>query len=157
MSKSKGRPWCWRGVLSGGTSESSVFVERLRAQSRRSQGVVVSPVLDLGSALGAEALRSIEVTWFGDAPSGTEVRLALRNGRGPDPDPSAWTAWLALSALPGRPTRVAPAAGRYAQWRLDLASSSASVTPRVTRVVLRPLAAGGQIPDPRIRPETDRP
>ncbi|MAE69772.1 MAG: hypothetical protein CME06_04800 [Gemmatimonadetes bacterium] len=139
-----------RGLWLPSEEEGAGLMAQLRAETHRSQGVVTSPVIDLGGIAGGGARRGISVRWFGQEPPGTRVRLTLRTGRTPTPDRDAWTAWLLVPARPGQPMRVTPTAGRYLQWKIVLISLEGSVSPSVTRVDARRVGASGLGAPPEI-------
>jgi len=68
-------------------------------------------------------------TWNGAAPAGTSVALSVRFGNTATPD-ATWTAFT--PAVNGSIS----GAGRYAQYRLDLATTDTKQTPVVTDVTL---------------------
>ncbi len=123
-----------RGLCLHSEEEGAGFLARLRARTHRSQGVATSPVIDLGGITDGGARRGIRVQWFGEEPLGTQVRLTLRTGRTPIPDRGAWTTWLLVPARSGQPMLVAPAAGRYVQWKIELISLEGTASPRVSRI-----------------------
>ena len=140
-----------RGLLTTTTEQDEPELQQLRAASHRAVGRATSPVVDLlpERETDIRSTQAIELVWFGEEPVGTEVRLALRTGRTPVPANASWTAWLELPAAPGTPYRVAPLAGRFAQWRALLLTQDGGVSPRVRRVHLR-IAGSGSTPFPAI-------
>jgi hypothetical protein len=99
-------------------------------QGHRAEGSLVSSVLDanLLSRFGA-------MSWTGDRPEGTQVRLALRTGNVGEPD-ATWSDWTtpaegAADAAPAVPP------GRFAQYRLTLTTDDPRLTPDVRAVTLR--------------------
>jgi len=74
------------------------------------------------------------------APKGTAVRAFVRTGPTPDGNPERWSAWQ-----PWSPTaKIAWA--RFAQWRLELATSAAQLAPVVRGVALRVSAVASPEP-----------
>jgi hypothetical protein len=86
------------------------------------EGTLTSEVLDarLPARFGALSVRS-------ETPPGTSVGVELRTGRISEPD-ETWSAWVAEG-------EAAPV-GRFAQYRLKLATGDAARTPVVTSVSL---------------------
>jgi uncharacterized membrane protein len=72
-----------------------------------------------------------EVTWSAGEPAGSTAALALRSGDTPTPDAS-WTAFAPLAA----PGSAAGQVGRYAQYRVQLATPDAGQTPELRDVQL---------------------
>lgn len=70
-------------------------------------------------------------SWTADLPAGTTVVLSVRTGGTAAPDGS-WTSFTPVSASGGAINQT----GRYAQYRLDLATSAAGQSPAVRDVTL---------------------
>jgi cysteine-rich repeat protein len=99
----------------------------LRMSPYAASGSFESRVADAGAPARWSA-----IGWTQDAPPGTSLALSLRAGATPLPD-AGWSAFAPVPA-PGSPAGVA---GRYAQYRLELATSEPAETP-----ALRDLALG---------------
>jgi hypothetical protein len=98
------------------------------ADSVEARGTYTSPALDAGQIAEFGSL-----AWEGRRVAGGSIRLSGRTGISAEPD-STWSAWSAplegeevsLSALP---------AGRYVQWRAELASGKGG-SPALSRVTV---------------------
>ena len=93
-------------------------------------GSLTSDVLDarLPSRFGALA-------WQADTPPGTRVTLQVRGGNVGEPD-ATWSAWSGPQGDPGSARARVPA-GRFVQYRVDLATDDPRATPDVRSVTLR--------------------
>jgi hypothetical protein len=95
-----------------------------------STGTVVSEVLDakIISKWGA-------LSWKADTPAGTRVTVAVRTGNVAEPD-ETWSDWSAEETNAQQATVAAPAA-RFLQYRVTLATDSASETPSLHSLAIR--------------------
>jgi len=108
---------------------------RLHLIQYRSEGRLVSPVIDLasgaeGSAMalpGAVVLRSVRLDAEAETPEGTAVGLQVRSGPCPVYDAAQWSPWR-------RADEAGPPGHRYVQWQATLRSSQACVTPTLRAV-----------------------
>ncbi len=104
----------------------AVSVGWLRMSPYPATGSFDSRIFDAGgtSSFGA-------VTWSAEVPAGTSVAISVRAGYSPAPDAS-WSPFAPIPA-PGAPAGVA---GRYAQYRADLATGEPAATPLLEDVAL---------------------
>lgn len=103
---------------------NSAALYRVLAEPERS-GVYESPVLDAGEIAEFGTLH-----WRGEAPAPEAISFAVRSGMSGEPD-RTWSDWSAT--LSGDEIGLASVpAGRYLQFRLELAS--ASLSPSVSEV-----------------------
>ncbi|MEF8787815.1 MAG: hypothetical protein V5A84_01980 [Planctomycetota bacterium] len=72
------------------------------------------------------------VSWDGDAPGETSVKVRLRTGNSKQPD-SYWSEWSAPVTMAGGEAVEVPA-GRFAQLKVELASPESGATPRVWKL-----------------------
>jgi hypothetical protein len=106
------------------------------------QAWITSPVIDLSAAVMHDGIpsgmqgRIDSITREEINPPGTAVQLAVRTGSTPDAFEENWGPWR-----PWQATDTAFQFERFAQWRIELKSSSAGATPIVQRVVVRFSAA----------------
>ena len=104
----------------------SVSVNWIRMSPYTAGGTFVSRVFDATQTADWGAL-----SWTAETPAGTSVAFFARHGDTPVPDAS-WTAFAPIAqsggAIGGR--------SRYAQYRLDLASSDPAATPVVDDVTV---------------------
>jgi len=93
-------------------------------------GSLTSEALDarLPSRFGA-------ITWQGETPAGTRITLQVRSGNVGEPDPT-WSAWSEPQSDPETARAQAPL-GRFAQYRVNLATINPAVTPVLRSVSLR--------------------
>jgi len=119
----------------------SLAVDWLRMSPYATPGRFDSRIFDAGSVSLWDA-----VAWTAELPSGVSSALSLRVGDSAAPDAS-WSAFAPIGAS-GDPAGVA---GRYAQYRVDLATSDPGVTPLVEDVSLAcaeaPDGDGDGLPD----------
>lgn len=95
-----------------------------------SKGSVVGEVIDarLISRWGA-------LTWAGDTPPGTSIKVAVRGGNVSEPD-DTWTPWSDDMADPGVAAVSLPPA-RFLQVRVTLTSSDPAVSPSLHHLTVR--------------------
>ncbi len=91
------------------------------------QGTYESSVVD-GGAAGVDWT---DLSWLGSAPDATSVDFTTRTGETPTPDGS-WSSWTGLAA----DGLVASPAGRYAQYRANLATTDVLVSPVIDEIQL---------------------
>jgi cysteine-rich repeat protein len=104
----------------------SLAVDWLRMSPYAASGSFDSRVFDAGSPATWGA-----VTWSASAPPATSLALSVRAGDSAPPDAS-WGGFAPI-ATSGAPAGVA---GRYAQYRVDLATSDAAAAPVLEDVAL---------------------
>ena len=108
----------------GGTNPS---VDWLRMSPYPSSGTFESRVFDTGkSGTDWNSLTSIT-----QKPAGTEVTFETRSGNSATPDGS-WSGWEAV----GSGGAIASPSGRYIQYRANLSSTDASVSPTIEQVTI---------------------
>jgi hypothetical protein len=103
-------------------------VRRLAA-GHVASGTLTSDVLDakLVSRFGA-------VSWRGDRPAGTTISLQVRTGNVGEPD-ATWSDWSKPQSDPDSARALVPP-GRFAQYRVTLATDDPAATPEVRSVAL---------------------
>lgn len=110
--------------------------ERVGEEPLRVRWLRMSPYRRAGSFTSAVVDGGLAGTWTacrvaGAVPDGTSLAVEVRSGEGAVPD-DGWTPWTAAPYRPGTGDRVAiDLAGRYAQYRLALATTRDMRTPRV--------------------------
>jgi large repetitive protein len=107
-------------------------VEWMRVSPYAPSGSFTSRVLDAGTEADWGA-----VAWDADVPAATSIRMHVRTGAVDRPDGS-WSAWRPLAG----PGDVAGTAGRFLQYRADLATTDSGRSPVLRRVVAGYSAAG---------------
>jgi len=111
---------------------------RLSLGRHAPQAWITSPVIDLSSAAMRDGIpagtgaKIDSVTLDALTPKGTSVQVSVRNGSTPDGYEESWSPWR-----PWQPAGANVALERFAQWRIELKSSSAQATPVVRRVGVR--------------------
>src|SRR5262249_49450291 len=115
-----------RPLVSDFTAGSgSVSVDWIRMSPYAAAGTFVSRVFDATQAVDWGGL-----SWTAETPTGTSAAFFLRHGDTPAPD-AAWSAFAPVAqggAIGGR--------SRYAQYRVDLASTDSAATPVVDDVTI---------------------
>jgi hypothetical protein len=71
------------------------------------------------------------LSWKGEAPSGSSIGIQTRTGNSPDPD-STWSDWSPARTQPQMP--VERPRSRYLQWRAILKSADGRASPRLGEV-----------------------
>jgi hypothetical protein len=114
------------GLLIGTGDPGSVV--RLSAEYA-DHGELVSDVFDakLPSRFGA-------LSWRGDAPEGSAIRMQVRSGNVGEPD-ETWSAWSAEQSKDG-PAGVQAPPGRFVQYRAKLSTTDPKRTPELREVSL---------------------
>jgi hypothetical protein len=103
----------------------SLVVDWVRVSPYAAAGTFTSPVFDAGEAvawLGAEPTTTL--------PAGTKVVVSVRMGATPTPD-GTWTAFAVVDA-----SGAIEGSGRYAQYRVELSTTSPEVTPVLHQMVV---------------------
>ncbi len=98
---------------------NAVALDWLRVSPYELTGTFTSRVVDAGASVVWGA-----ATWTADTPAGTSVGMQVRTGNTPTPDGS----WSTFTPLATSGTFVGRQS-RYVQYRVDLATSNAAVTP----------------------------
>ena len=101
-----------------------IVVQWLHLTPYAASGSFTSGVLD-----AAASVTWTSAAWTGSAPTGTSVALSVRFGNTATPD-ATWTAFTTVS------NGSVSGAGRYAQYKLDLATTDTKQTPVVSDVTL---------------------
>ncbi|HEV8346689.1 MAG TPA: N,N-dimethylformamidase beta subunit family domain-containing protein, partial [Vicinamibacterales bacterium] len=104
-----------------------IVVDWIHALPYATSGSFVSRVFDAGTAVDW-----MTILWKGVTPAGTSLAIYERTGDTPTPD-TTWTNFAAVPA-PGEFTRHPHA--RYVQYRADLATSNASITPELQDILV---------------------
>jgi VCBS repeat-containing protein len=99
-------------------------VDWLRMSPYAGSGTFSSRIFDAGSRIGWETL-----SWQAQGPTGTTLALSVRTGETATPD-NSWSGWKPVASSGGQ----IGLAGRYAQYRAELASSNPDVTPLLEQV-----------------------
>jgi hypothetical protein len=132
-----GRTWSDTELGSGNNLQGEYLV-RLRLGRYAPRGWVLSEVLDLWGASGADGPVMIPgklklIKGLGHLrkgrPVGVEVRPFLRTGSTPTPGAQTWTDWTPLDA--DYKPDAAGSAHRWAQVKVELATSNPQATPRL--------------------------
>ncbi|MFA6111931.1 MAG: FlgD immunoglobulin-like domain containing protein, partial [Candidatus Latescibacterota bacterium] len=97
-----------------------------------SSGTFTSSVTDLGAARAKNIGR---VTWRAEKPKGTELSLAFRTGPTSTPD-DRWSDWWGPASADSSALPVLPEPRRYLQYRVTMATTNPSATPRLTGIQL---------------------
>jgi hypothetical protein len=105
----------------------ALSVDWLRLTPYASSGTYTSRVFDSGGTTTWGA-----ANWTSSLPAGTSLALSARRGATPVPDGS----WTSFIALPSPGSSVA-GGGRYLQYRADLATADATVTPELRDVSIQ--------------------
>lgn len=99
------------------------------SKSFMNKGSLISDVLDakLASRVGA-------ITWRGDAPKGTAIKVQVRTGNVAEPD-DTWSSWSAeLEDSTG--SKAAVPIGRFLQYRVNLATDDPSRAPELGSIAI---------------------
>jgi len=106
----------------------------------RRNGTYLSDAVPLGVASQFPA-----VTWTASIPASTSVLLGLRSGNNSSPTSASWSSWETWPS-PGTYSVSLPGA-RYVQVRVELGTTNASLSPRMSAMVLetRHRAAEGSV------------
>ena len=94
-----------------------------------STGTLVSKIIDVGPNTG---LTTLDFT--SDVPVNTSLTVSIRTGSTPTPEDGGWTDW-AVVANSGD-SIAAQGTNRYVQYRLELSSTDATVSPKVSDVTV---------------------
>ncbi len=108
------------------TGGGALTVNWLRMTPYPGSGTFTSRVFDAGSAAQWGPL-----TWESQTPAGTSIAISVRTGDTASPDGS-WSGWTPIAASGDD----MPGTSRYAQYRAELTSSNADLTPILSKVVL---------------------
>ncbi len=93
-------------------------------------GSYVSRIFDSGAS--GTTWRS--VSWIATTPANTSILISLRSGDSPTPDTN-WTNWSSVTGAPSGSPPAQPRT-RYIQYRAELATTNASVTPLLDDVTV---------------------
>ncbi len=92
-------------------------------------GRFLSSIIDIGPNTG---LTSLDFT--SSVPINTSLSVSVRSGSTPTPEDGGWSTWLSVANSGDDISTLG--ANRYVQYRLDLSSTDANVSPVVSRVTL---------------------
>jgi len=105
---------------------ATLAVDWIRMTPYASAGSFTSRVFDAGSSMNWDAM-----TWSASTPAGTGLAMLVRTGDTPTPDGT----WTAFAPVPASGTDVG-ATSRYLQYRADLSTSDATLTPMLEDVTV---------------------
>jgi hypothetical protein len=107
------------------TGGGALVVESLRVTPYATTGSYTSRILDGGAAVFWSA-----IDWISETPAGTNIAMQVRMGNTSVPD-AGWTDWIAVT-----PGSMIGGSSRYLQYRADLTSSNANLTPVLQTVTV---------------------
>ncbi len=107
------------------------YMIRLQLRQHVPQGLLVSPVIDMGDSAqvikGTLAIGSLTISADADVSPQTKLEFQVRYGTTVVYDQSTWSAWSAVDS-------AIPAAHRYLQWQATFATADGRVTPVLRQV-----------------------
>jgi hypothetical protein len=135
------RPLADDNNVGGGT----LSVDWMRLTPYSSSGSYLSRVFDAG-----QVATWLDAQWAATLPSGASLAVSVRMGNSPTPD-ATWTDFVPLATSGA----TLGGASRYAQYRVDLATTAMGQTPVLQALSLEySLASGADVFAPRITSET---
>ena len=134
-------------VSDHGVGGGQLQVDWLRLLPYAPQGSFTSRVFDAGEVVAWD-----RGFWNSDVPANTTLQVAARVGNSPDPD-ATWSEFLPIAASGD----LLGVASRYVQYRAELTSNSALVTPLLEDISLRYSAAVADSTPPQLTSQSPPP